>query len=362
MKTNAIILANGYYQRPNGKVAHGLVRDTTRFDVKAVVDPTCAGADAGELLDGVHRGIPVVESIDAAIATADDVTHAIVGMATHGGRFSNEVRELILEAVEKGLSIINGLHDYTRDDPRIAEAAQRNDVTLTDLRRPKRKSELHFWTGEIYSVKTPRIAVLGTDCALGKRTTTRFLLNALNTAGVRTEMIYTGQTGWMQGAEYGFVLDSVVNDYVCGELEHAIVTCERETHPDLMVIEGQSALRNPSGPCGSELLVSAGARGVILQHAAGREFFEGYESLGARIPSVADEIALIGLYGSRVLSVTLHSRDTSAEEVVAIQRSLQTTLDIPVVRPLEEGVDGLIPTIERYIEEEKQTANAPVHA
>jgi uncharacterized NAD-dependent epimerase/dehydratase family protein len=327
--------------------------------VTAVVDPTCAGADAGEILDGSHRGIPIVESIDAALATADGVTHAVVGMATHGGRFSYEVRELILEAVERGLSIVNGLHDYASDDPRIAEAARRNNVTLTDIRRPKRKSELHFWTGEIYAVNTPRLAVLGTDCALGKRTTTRFLLNALNAAGIRTQMIYTGQTGWMQGADYGFVLDSVVNDYVCGELEHAIVTCDRETNPDLIVIEGQSSLRNPSGPCGAELLVSAGARGVILQHAAGREFFEGYEKLEARIPSLADEIALIGLYGSRVLAVTLHSRDTSAEAVTKIQRSLHASLGLPVTRPLEEGVEGLIPIIERYIEEEHQTAAAP---
>ena len=75
------------------------------------------------------------------------------------------------------------------------------------------------------------------------------------------------------------------------------------------------------------------------------------------------EIWVIGLYGSRVLCVTLqHSGDTSAEEVMAIQRSLQSTLGIPVVRPLEEGVDGLIPAIERYIEDEKQTAAAPAHA
>jgi hypothetical protein len=32
-------------------------------------------------------------------------------------------------------------------------------------------SELHFWKGEIFKVKAARIAVLGIDCAVGKRTT-----------------------------------------------------------------------------------------------------------------------------------------------------------------------------------------------
>ncbi len=67
-------------------------------------------------------------------------------------------------------------------------------------------------------VKCPKIAVLGTDCALGKRTTTRFLVEAMRKAGFKAEMIYTGQTGWMQGAKYGFIFDSTLNDFISGEM------------------------------------------------------------------------------------------------------------------------------------------------
>ena len=80
-----------------------------------------------------------------------------------------------------------------------------------DPRRPEDREarrELHFWSGDILEVEAPRIAVLGTDCALGKRTTARFLVEACRRAGLRTELIFTGQTGWMQGAPYGFILDS----------------------------------------------------------------------------------------------------------------------------------------------------------
>lgn len=349
----AIVLAHHRYRTDNAKTAHGLVRGSDRFRILSVVDPDCAGQDAGELLDGVHRDVPVVASITEAVARAPQPPrHALVGIATHGGRFTEELRAHLLEAIAHGLGIVNGLHDYAADDPEIAAAAREQVVELIDLRRPKPKSELHFWSGAIAGVTVPRIAVLGTDCALGKRTTTRLLVATLKAASVRAEMIYTGQTGWLQGGRYGFVLDSVANDYVSGELEHAVVSCAREAAPDIMLIEGQSALRNPSGPCGAELLVSAGSRGVILQHAPGREYFDGCEEAGYRIPPVADEIRLIGLYGARVLAVTLNGKGLTADRLRAEQERLQAELGIPVVRPLEEGVESLIPVIRRFMVEE----------
>jgi uncharacterized NAD-dependent epimerase/dehydratase family protein len=351
MKHTAIVLANGRYMTSNGKTAHGLVRGSDRFHVLAVVEPVLTGQDAGEALDGVHRNIPIVASIDDALAVCGGTPDfCVVGVATHGGRLTEELRKLILEAVNKGMSIANGLHDAACDDPEIARAARENNVQLVDLRRPKPKDELNFWEGDIYSVRAPRIVVLGTDCALGKRTTTRLLVEALNADGLRAEMIYTGQTGWMQGARYGLVLDSVVNDYVSGELEHAIVRCDREVNPDVMILEGQAALRSPSGPCGAEFLLSADAKGVILQHGAGREFFEGYEEQGCRIPSLQSEIELIALYGAKVLAVTLNNRSATPEALKRYQQEYSEQLGIPVVRILEEGARALVPVVRQFLQ------------
>lgn len=355
MTEPAIVLANGYFQTSNGKVTHGLIRGSERFRVVAVVDPETAGQDAGTALDGIHRGIPAVATMAEAMETANErPRYCVVGIATHGGLFTEELRELLLEAANRGLAIVNGLHDSAAEDPRIAAAAARNGVQIIDIRRIKPRHELHFWSGEIRNVRTPRVAVLGTDCALGKRTTARFLTQALNNAGLGAEMIYTGQTGWMQGGRYGLVLDSVLNDYVSGELEHAIVTCDREIGPDVMVLEGQSSLRNPSGPCGSELLLSAEARAVVLQHAVGREFFEGFEHKGYRIPTVREEIDLIAAYGARTLAVTLHGKNTEPAQLKRTQQVLRAELGIPVVRPLEEGVGTLVPLVRRYIEEQRR--------
>jgi uncharacterized NAD-dependent epimerase/dehydratase family protein len=103
-------------------------------------------------------------------------------------------------------------------------------------------------------------------------------------------MIYTGQTGWMQGGRYGFIFDCTPNDFVSGEVEHAILTCFEEQHPDVMFIEGQSSLRNPSGPCGSEFLVSGEARYVVLQHAPARKYFDDNEKAGCLIPPLGSEV------------------------------------------------------------------------
>ena len=353
MKHPAIVIADGYYHLPNGKGAHGLVRGSERFNVLSVIDRACAGQDAGTALDGTHRGIPIVESMAAALENGSEkATHAVIGVATHGGHLTPALKQLVLEALDAGLHIVNGLHDATSEDAEIVTAAEKAGVGLTDLRKPKHKSELHFWHGEIVTVKAPRVAVLGTDCALGKRTTTRLLMQALNTAGTKAEMIYTGQTGWMQGARYGFVLDSVINDFVSGELEHAIVSCEREVGPDIMLIEGQSSLRNPSGPCGAEFLMSGGARGVVLQHAIGREFFEGYEDLGFRIPPLEDEIALISHYGARTLAITVNCKQVSSEQAEQERQALQSKLGIPVVDPVHQDISSLVPVLQQFIKEE----------
>ena len=262
------------------------------------------------------------------------------------------VRESLAEALEKGLSIINGLHEFASDVEELALLAQKNGATITDVRKVKPRRDLHFWTGEILKLATPRVAVIGTDCALGKRTTTRLLVEACRRGGLAAEWIATGQTGWLQGAPFGIVLDALPNDFVTGELEHAILSCARELAPEIIFLEGQSALRNPSGPCGSELILSGAARGVILQHAPGRVFFNGHEDQECRIPPVEEEIELIRLLGARTLALALNGESLTTAELREKRRDLERRLGIPAALPLEEGVDSLVPVVRDYVREE----------
>src|SRR5690606_22114200 len=125
----------------------------------------------------------------------------IVGLATKGGVIPDSLRAELKEALEQGFGLVNGLHEYVSDISELADLARQKGLEIIDVRKPKKFRDLHFWSGKIKEVKCPKIAVLGTDCSLGKRTTTRFLVEAMRKAGYKAEMIYTGQTGWMQEAK-----------------------------------------------------------------------------------------------------------------------------------------------------------------
>ncbi len=171
---------------------------------------------------------------------------------------------------------------------------------------------------------------------------------ACEAAGTAAQMIYTGQTGWMQGGKYGFIFDSTLNDFISGELEHAIVSCWKEEKPDVIFLEGQSALRNPSGPCGSEMLVSGNAKHVILVHAPKRQYYDKLESWG-KIHSVESEIALIEAYGSTVIALAINTEDCTTEEALAFQQQYAEQLNIPVLLPLQQGVESIVTVIKGLI-------------
>lgn len=340
----AFLLTNGVFKEVDGKTSHGLIRGSSRFDITAVIDHIYAGQDAGELLDGKHRGIPIYSDLDIAIEQVGLPDYCIIGMATVGGGLPDFFEKTIEEALQKGISVINGLHDFLQHRPKLVELASKNGAQLIDIRKPKTFQDLVFWSSKIYSVKCPIIALLGMDCAVGKRTTGHLILDALNEVGVKAEMIYTGQTGWMQGFKYGFIFDATMNDFVCGELSHSIIQAYENERPDFIFLEGQSSMRNPSGPCGPEFLCSGNAKYTILVHEIKRLYYDENPEWG-EIPSVESEIKLIEAYGSSVITLVLNTRNCTMEEAQTAKKKYSEQLGIPVILPLEEGMESIIPVL-----------------
>jgi uncharacterized NAD-dependent epimerase/dehydratase family protein len=348
-KDKALLLTSGLLDSPNGKTAHGLIRSSERFEIVGVIDPPNVGKDAGEVLDGKHRNIPIFATLNEALKSTTP-QYLIIGVAVAGGKIPTEMLAILKEAITNKLNIVNGLHEFLNDKPEFVALAQTHGVTITDVRKAKKATEMQYWSGRIGAVTTPRVAVLGMDCAVGKRTTCRFLVETCRKEGIKAEIISTGQTGWMQDGRYGFILDSTLNDFVTGELETQIVNCHEEAKPDVIFLNGQSALRNPMGPCGAELLLSGQAKYVVLQAIPGRKHYEGTEDVFlAEIPSVASEIELIKMYGSEVIAVTLNTTDLTPEEAREHQRKLRTELGIPVVLPLEDGVGEIVEVVKKKI-------------
>ncbi len=356
IRGTAIILSNGWLDNIHAKTTHGLLRGTSRFQVNALIDPRFAGKDPGEILDGVRRNIPIFATVDESLTALNPKPqYCIVGVAVHGGLIPETLRDSVVSAMRGGMSIVCGLHSLLQEDPEFSRVAGECGVRLIDVRKPKSANELRFWSGEIFNVKTPRIAVLGTDCALGKRTTAKMLTDLCSANGIKSEMIYTGQTGWMQGYKHGFIFDSTINDFITGEIERVIVECERESSPDVMFIEGQSSLRNPSGPCGSEFLKAGDVKGVILQHAPARTHFDGLaDRAQGLLPTVESEIELIRIYGSETLAVALNEEKWDDSQMRAYQNDLSKRIGIPVIRPLKDGLDALLPVIRKFIKAQQK--------
>lgn len=348
MKPNAIIITNGLLAAIDAKTAHGLIRGTDRYTILAVIDPVHAGKDAGEVLDGKHRNIPVVATVADALQSFTGIQYCIIGVATHGGVLPPDFIAIIEACIRHRISVVNGLHECLTEHASLVNLAHEYGVELVDIRRPKKRSELHFWHGSIYQVEAPIIAVLGMDCAMGKRTTCRMVMQACAKEGINAEMIYTGQTGWLQGGKYGFIFDTTLNDFISGEIEHAIVTCWKEAKPDVILIEGQSALRNPSGPCGSEFLVSGNAKYTILVHSPKRVYYDHLPEWG-KIPPVEKEIELIAMYGSQVIAVALNTEHCTDEEALRYKEHYKAILGIPVLLPIQQGVDKIMPMIKALV-------------
>lgn len=349
-KSTAIVVTGGYLDTDNAKTAHGLIRGTDRFQLVGIIDHKFPGKDAGEMLDGKHRQIPVYASI-ADFMKSGKADYCVIGVATKGGIIPDSLRAMLKEALEHGLSLVNGLHDYVSEHEELATLAKSKGLQIIDVRKPKKFKDLHFWKGKIKEVKCVKVAVLGTDCALGKRTTTRFLTEAMRKAGYKAEMIYTGQTGWMQGAKYGFIFDSTLNDFISGEMEHAIWECYQNEKPDIIFIEGQSSLRNPSGPAGAEWIISADANAVVLQHHPIRKRYKDMEYYPSDIPTPREEVELIKIYGAPTVALTINTAKMKIDKARQFAGQYEKELGIPVVLPLEDGVEKLIPVFEKLIKQ-----------
>ena len=349
---DAIIYCDGGFTTSYGKTAHGLVRFTRRYRVRAVIDSTVAGRDAGELLDGKPNGIPMVASVEEALRTTRSsgtpVTHLVFGLAPDGGRLPDFARADLLAALRSSLNVDAGLHDFLSDDPEFAAAARESNVAIRDVRRCPPREQLHAFTGKIEQVTSKIIAVLGTDSAVGKRTTAVQLINAFESAGIITELIGTGQTSWLQGIRYGTVVDSLVSDFMAGEIEHAVWSAWNEQHPDVIILEGQGSLMNPAYPGGYELLAAGRPQLVVLQHAPARRSYDGFPDFP--LHPLQRQIAAIEMVSDRpVAAVTINHEGLAPGEITTACEQVSAETGLPAFDVLIDGADDLATVLARRL-------------
>lgn len=360
-KDRAVVYCEGAFNTTYGKTAHGLVRFTERYEVAAVVDSRYQGREAGSVLDGEDYGIPIVGSVEAAVQMMRErgkpATHFVFGVAPDGGRLGAEAREDVKRAIAMGLHVDSGLHDFLSEDREFTALAAQKGVMLRDVRKPPPRSELHAFTGKIEEVSSFKVAVLGTDSAVGKRTTAWKIVHGFRGTGRRSELIGTGQTAWMQGARYGIILDSLVNDFVAGEIEHAVWKAWHEEKPDAIVIEGQGSLMNPAYPGGYEILAAARPDCIVMQHAPARREYDGFPGYPIHpLPKQIQAVEMIS--GTPVVAVAVNHEELALEEIPRACEEIELETGIPAVDVLIDGPAKLIEVLDMQRKEKLRQREA----
>jgi uncharacterized NAD-dependent epimerase/dehydratase family protein len=264
----------------------------------------------------------------------------VVGLAPDGGRLDNHARQDVRHAIDAGLHVDCGLHDFLSEDQDLTRLAHARGVQIRDIRMPPPRDQLHFFSGKIAEVQSLKVAILGTDSAIGKRTTAWVLVDALCAAGNKAELIGTGQTAWLQGVRYGVIMDSLINDFVAGEIEHAVWSAWHEAGAEVLVIEGQGSLMNPAYPGGFEILAAARPDLVVLQHAPTRLEYDGFP--GYRLHDLTTQIQAIELLsGKPVVAITINHEGLATGEIPATCAEIKQLTGLPTWDVLQQGAEGL---------------------
>ncbi len=340
------ILAEGLFTRATAKTAIGVLRYAT-YQVVAVIDSARAGTDAADHV-GVGRGVPVVATVDAAIARGADVL--LIGTAAAGGRIPDAYRPLLARALERGVTVWNGLHERVLSDPGLAQAATRGKASVRELREAPADLPIggHRRPREGATV----VLTVGSDAAVGKMTVALEIVAALRRLGEKTGFVPTGQTGIAIAGE-GISVDAVVADFIAGATEKMV--CEAAERADWVIVEGQGSLTHP-GFSGVTLGLLHGAAPdlMVLCHNAMRSTMKGHEDTGLPVRSLRELVRIYedaaawrrppGYPPARVVAVAMNTGDLVSSDppdlALSWIQSASAATKLPAADPIREGTEG----------------------
>jgi len=345
MKAKAIVYCDNQFGKMDGKTTNGLVRHSEKYEIVGIIDSSKVGMDAGEYLDGIKNGIPIFHDLDDAIERLEDLPeYFIYGVAPLEAFLTNEQRKIVFKAIEKGMDIVNGLHEFFTEDEEFMRKAEEYGVKIYDIRKPPAKKDLHLFSGRILKVNIPIVTILGTDSAVGKRTTSVLLAEALKKEGLNVAFVATGQTGLIQGAKYGIAIDAIIEEFMTGEIENAVMEAYDTEHPDIIIVEGQGALSHPAYLSACAIIRGARPRAIIVQHPPKRKNIGDFPYMP--MPTLESEIELLEVFSrSKVIAITLNHEDMTDEEIKETITEYEERFQLPTTDTLKYGCEKLVKRI-----------------
>jgi uncharacterized NAD-dependent epimerase/dehydratase family protein len=334
------ILAEGEFGELASKTAMGVIQ-YGHNPVVAVLDSTRAGRNVSEWMGPPHD-IPVVASLDDALPYGP--TALLIGIAPAGGKIPPEWRATILTAIEAGLDVVSGLHEFVGDDPEFVAAAARTGVELLDHRRPPDRREVA--TGRAHRPGSHVLLTVGTDCAVGKKSVALELRKSALDAGLKGVFVATGQTGIMIEG-WGVAVDHVISDFLSGTVEWMVERAEGMG--DWIFVEGQGSLDHPSySGVTLGLIHGAAPHGLVMVHEPGRKHHHGWESepgdhLQPLLPFIRLHEQVASLVAPcRVVAVALHTGRMPEPEARAEIARIAAETGLPTDDPVRFGADRLL--------------------
>jgi uncharacterized NAD-dependent epimerase/dehydratase family protein len=338
------ILAESGFSEHDAKTATGVLRYSPNT-VVAVIDSSRAGTRVRDHIAGLDSDVPVVAGIDQALALRPSVL--LIGIAPAGGKLPEQWRAAILRAIDAGLDIESGLHDFLGDDPELAAAAGRRGVEIRDLRRSP--EDLNVPTGANLTVDAHVVATVGSDCSLGKMTVCLELDLEARRRGLASAFVPTGQTG-IAIAGWGTAVDEVVSDFVAGASEQLVLEGRRRAGAGaLLWIEGQGAISHPSySGVTLGLLHGSAPHALILVHEPGRTHLDMVDGPPiAPLPQLIDDYQRMARYvrPAPVVAVSLKTNRLSDAEAAAAIASAEAETGLPADDPVRNGAGKLLDAI-----------------
>ncbi|MDS0473910.1 DUF1611 domain-containing protein [Natrinema sp. 1APR25-10V2] len=322
------------------KTALGILRYADH-DVVAVLDRENDGRRVSEFVPDVQDAPIVAETSDLE-PQADEIDALLIGIAPIGGGFDENWRDDVRTALEYGWDVVSGLHYFLAEDEEFARLAAEHGCELRDVRNPP--DDLTVADGVADEVDAEVILTVGTDCSVGKMTTTMELARAARAAGHDAAVIPTGQTGILIEG-WGTPIDRVVSDFTAGAVEEMVL--EKGDEHDYLFVEGQGSIVHPAySPVTLGILHGSMADELVLCHEAGRETIHGYESFA--LPSIRTYVDLYESIAAPVAEsdVVAGALNTAGLEGDAAARDAvddyAEALGAPATDVLRFGTDGLL--------------------
>ena len=326
----------GHIDSDYGKMGTGVVRYLMN-PIVAVIDKALAGRQMSEFMD-TTKSVPILASLKEAISKGAEVL--VLGIAPSGGRIPDSWNSVIEEALENGLSIVNGLHDLLQ--PKWQSNIKNPERQwIWDIRVPQFIPDIA--TGRAANLENKRVLFVGTDMAVGKMTAGLELYSWLQKEKVNVGFVATGQIGITITGK-GIPLDAFKVDHACGAVEQVVM---EQADKEIVLIEGQGSLLHPGSTATLPLMRGSCPTHLILCLRAEKTTLRSPEHI--KIPDLNDFIALnesLATVGgtfpkAKVIGICANTSMLSEAQAKEFIIDLSKKTGIEVTDPVRFDVSGI---------------------